>query len=79
MMDERDLPVLIFRGGLHSDVISLRAVLDVNEIETSLQTSMLAGMGGSLLYVRKRDEIRARRLMEEFLREGQRPTGSPRA
>lgn len=72
-MDESDLPVLIFRGGLHSDVISLRAVLDANEIETSRQTSMLAGMGGSLLYVRKRDEIRARTLME-FLREGQRPT-----
>lgn len=67
-MDESDLPVLIFKGGLHSDVISLRAVLDANEIQNSLQTSMLAGMGGSLLYVRKRDELRARTLMEEFAR-----------
>ena len=41
-MDESDLPVLIFKGGLHSDVISLWAVLDANEIENSLQTSMLA-------------------------------------
>ena len=69
-MDESDLPVLIFTGALHSDVLSLRAVLDAHEIETSLQTSMLAGMGGSRLYVRKRDEIRARTLMREFLREG---------
>jgi hypothetical protein len=72
-MDNSELPVLIFKGGIHSDVISLRALLDANEIETSLQTSMLAGMGGSMLYVRKRDEIRARTLMEEFLREGKRP------
>jgi hypothetical protein len=73
-MDERDLPVLIFRGGIHSDVMSLRAVLDANEIETSLETSTLAGMGGSRLFVRKRDEERARELMDEFLRTGKRPT-----
>jgi hypothetical protein len=73
-MDESDLPVLIFKGGLHSDVISLRAVLDANEVESSIETSALAGMGGSRLFVRKRDEIRARTLMEEFLRSGKRPT-----
>jgi hypothetical protein len=73
-MDESNLPILIFRGGTHSDVISLRAVLDANEIETSLETSALAGMGGSRLFVRKRDEDLARQLMDEFLRTGKRPT-----
>jgi hypothetical protein len=50
-MDEGDLAVLIFRGGIHSDVISLRAVLEANVIETSLETSALAGMGITILPV----------------------------
>ena|SRR6187455_1782666 len=78
-MDESDLPVLIFRGGIHSDVLSLRVVRDANEIETSLETSALAGMGGSRLFVRKRDEVRAPALMDEFLWTGQGSNRNPQS
>jgi hypothetical protein len=64
-MEEDELPVAVYVGP-HPEALFVASLLQSAGIEANLPSSVLGG-GGARLYVRRRDELRARNLIQRFL------------